>query len=75
MCLYVCVCVCVCDIKLECQKKPHVSHAECAVCLYVCVCVCDIKLECQKKPHYVSDLSNLDALLHKIHIKVLLVLR
>ena len=28
-----------------------------------------------KKPHYVSDLSKLGSLLHKTHMKILLVLR
>ena len=41
----------------------------------VCICVCYIKSEYQQKTHYVSDLSTLGALLHKICIKVLLVLR
>ena len=37
---------------------------ECAV--YLCVCVCEISNQStSKKPHYVSDLSKLDALLHK----------
>ena len=39
----------------------------------VCLCVCDIKSEYQKKIQ-VLDLSKLDALLHKTHIKVLVVL-
>ena len=35
----------------------------------MCVSVCDIKSEYQQKTH-VSDLSKLDILLHKTHIKV-----
>ena len=40
------------------------------------MCVCDIKSNesTSKKPHYVSDLSKLDALLHKTHSKVNLVI-
>ena len=38
------------------------------------VCVCDIKIRVPVKNHTVSDLSKLDALLHKTYIKVLLVL-
>ena len=45
---------------------------ECAVCVYMCVCVCvwyQIRLPAKKL--HVSDLSKLDALLHKTRIKVL----
>ena len=46
------------------------------LCVFVCVCVREISNQStSKKPHYVSDLSKLDALLHKTQIKVLLVLR
>ena len=42
----------------------------------VCVFVCVISNQnTSKKPHYVSDLSKLDALLHKTQTNVLLVLR
>ena len=44
----------------------------------MCLCVCLRVRSNQnaiKKPHCVSDLSKLDALLHKTHIKVILVLR
>ena len=52
---------------------------KCSVCLCVCVCVCVracviSNQSTSKKPH-LSDLSKLDALLHKIHIKVFLLLR
>ena len=47
---------------------------ECAVCVYVFVCVISNQSTC-KKPHYLSDLSKLDTLLHKTHIKILLELR
>ena len=44
--------------------------------LYLCVCVCVISNQStSKKPHYLSDLSKPDSLLHKTHIKVLLILR
>ena len=47
---------------------------ECAV--YFCVYACVISNQStSKKPHYVSDLSKLDALLHKTCSKVDLVLR
>ena len=46
---------------------------ECAVCL--CLCLCDIKSETSKHSNYVSDLSQLDNLLHKMHSNVLPVLR
>ena len=42
-------------------------------CVFVCVCY-QIRAP-PKKPHYVSELSKLDALLPKIHIKILLVLK
>ena len=42
------------------------------VCVFVCV-ISDQNTS--KRPNYVSDLSKLDALLYKTHIKVLLVLR
>ena len=48
------------------------------LCVFVCMCVCLCVISNQhtsKKPHDVSGLSKLDALLHKTHIKVLLVLR
>ena len=49
------------------------------VCLCVCVCVCVLCVcvcvrsnqSTSKNPHYASDLSKLDALLHKTCIKVL----
>ena len=46
------------------------------LCVFMCVRarVCDIKSGYQQKKH-VSDLSKLDVLLLKLHIKVLLVLR
>ena len=44
------------------------------VFLCVFLCVCDIMPEYQQNPH-VSDSSKLDALLHKTHSKILLVLR
>ena len=45
---------------------------ECVVCVFVCVIS---NKSTSKKPHYFSDLSKLDSLLHKTHIKVLLVLK
>ena len=49
---------------------------ECGVCVCVCVCVCVmLNQSTSKKPHYVPDFRKLGALLHKTHIKVLLVLR
>ena len=50
---------------------------KCAVCLCVCLClfVSNIKSEYQVKTTYVSDLSKRKVLLHKTHIKVLLVLK
>ena len=51
-----------------------VYWCECAV--YLCVYVCVISNEsASKRPHYVSDLGKSDALLHRTHIKVVLVLR
>ena len=47
---------------------------ESAVCLCVCMCVISSQ-STSKKQYYVSDLSKLDALLHKTHSRVLLVLR
>ena len=47
---------------------------ECVVCVGLCVCVL-LSQSTGRKSHYVSDLSKLDALLHKTHIKVFLVLR
>ena len=44
------------------------------MCVLVCLRMCVISIQ-SEKPHYVSDLSKVDALLHKTHIKVLLVLR
>ena len=47
---------------------------ECAVCLCVRVCVhvcVRSNQSTSKKPHHMSDLSKLDALLHKTPIKVL----
>ena len=42
----------------------------------MCVFVCVISNQStSKKPHHVSGISKLDALLHKTHMKVLLVLR
>ena len=39
-----------------------------ALCVFVCVFVCVISNQStSKKLHYVSDLSKLDILLHKIH--------
>ena len=50
--------------------------ASLSLCVCVCVCVCVISNQSiSKKSHYVSDLSKVDALLRKIHIKVLLVIR
>ena len=44
--------------------------------VFVCVCVCVISNQStSKNPYYVSNHSKLDTLLHKTHIKVLLVLR
>ena len=57
-----------------CQSTGPLS----ALCVFVCMCVCLCVISNQhtsKKPHDVSGLSKLDALLHKTHIKVLLVLR
>ena len=45
------------------------------VCACVCVYVCVISNESTSKKPYVLDLSKLDALLHKTHINVVLVLR
>ena len=39
------------------------------------MCVCVISNQSSSKKHYASDGSKLDALLHKTHIKVLLVQR
>ena len=47
---------------------------ECVVCICVFVCVISNQ-STSKNPHYVSDLSKRDAVLHKTHIRVLLVLR
>ena len=47
---------------------------EFALCVFVFVCVISNQ-STSKKPHYLADLSKLDALLHKTHIKFLLVLR
>ena len=44
---------------------------ECVVCLSVCV----ISNQSTRKASHLSDLSKLDTLLHKTHIKALLVLR
>ena len=46
---------------------------ECAVCVCVCVCVflCVISNQSTSKKPHVSDLSKLDALLHKTCIRVL----
>ena len=44
------------------------------VCVSLCLCVMSNQ-STSKKPHHVSDLSKLDALFNKTHIKVLLVLR
>ena len=45
------------------------------LCMFVCfVCVISNQ-NTSKKPHYVSDLSKLEAFLHKTHIKVFLVPR
>ena len=42
------------------------------VCVCVCVCVCARSNQStSKKPHHVSELSKLNALLHKTCIKVL----
>ena len=44
-------------------------------CVDLCVYVCVISNEStSKRPHYVSDLSKFDAMFHKTHVKVLLVL-
>ena len=43
-----------------------------SLCVYV---VTMSNQSTSEKPHYVSDPSKLDALLHKIHSKVVLVLR
>ena len=48
---------------------------ECAVCLSMCLRVCVISDQSTSKKSHVSDISKFDALLHKTHIKVLLVLR
>ena len=51
---------------------------ESVVCLCMCVCVFVCMVSNQntsKKPLYVSDLSKHDTLMHKTHIKVLLVRR
>ena len=41
-------------------------------CLCLCVCVCVISNQsASKKLHHVSDLTKLDTLLHRTHIKVL----
>ena len=51
---------------------------ESAVCACLCVSVFVYAISnwnTSKKMHYMSDLSNFDALLHKTHSKVLLVLR
>ena len=41
------------------------------MCLHVCLCVCVISNQTTSKKLHVSDLSKLDALLHKTRIKVL----
>ena len=43
--------------------------------LCVCVCVISNQSTSKKKTHYVSELSKIDALWPKIHIKILLVLK
>ena len=46
------------------------------LCVCVCVCVCVwYQIKAPVKNRNVSDLSKLDGLLHKTHIKVLLVLK
>ena len=44
-------------------------------CVFVCLCLCVISNQSTSKKPYVLDLSKHDALLHKTHSKVLLVLR
>ena len=54
----------------ECVILPT---SECAV--WICVSVCVMSNESTiKRSHYVSNLSKFDALFHKTHVKVLLVL-
>ena len=57
---------------------PWVCCVSSFVCLCMCVCVCEKDILNQQstsnKPH-MSDLSKLDALLHKTHSKVVLVLQ
>ena len=66
-------------LKILCAQAHKVLHIslptpECAVWHSACLCVCVISNQSAiKKPHYVSDLSKRDVLLHKTHIKVLLV--
>ena len=47
----------------------------CAVCLFLYGCVWHPIRVLARKPHYSLNLSKLDALLHKTHSKVFLVLR
>ena len=49
--------------------------SKCALCLCVLVSMCVISNQSTSKKPYVLDLSKHDALLHKTHSKVLLVLR
>ena len=61
LCVIVCVLISLCVYLCVC------------VCVCVCACVCMISNRSRiKKPHYVSDLSKLDALLHKTHKTILL---
>ena len=52
------------------HKRLSLSHVH----VPLCVCVISNQIT-SKNPHYVSDLSKLDAMMHKTHIKFLLVLR
>ena len=66
----VCVCVCVCVCACVCLCVVCVCS-----CVHVCACVCVISNQSTSKKPHVWDLSKLDALMHKAHIKVLLVVR
>ena len=60
------------DVNIYLYGCVSLLAPECAVCLcvYVFVCVCVISNQItSKNPHYVSDLSKLDTLMHKTHIK------
>ena len=55
-------------------SKVQIHNLLSVLCIFVCVCMISNQ-STSKKPDYVSDLSKFDALLHRTHIKIILVLR